>query len=204
MYGSEQKRLTFRICNYNRNYCRDEDFTRKLQIVITKILQIVITKLLRKCVIVSYEFLYYGNCDVTMALRRKLKAIEQRVKDSGKCQLIFILMHYVVLLERFYLVFWEEESNVSVHSEKELKEPLPEERVGDACSIKFGRIWYTGKIASMGKLSCIVNVRVWLLNIAYCVGKRQSYYKRLPYSTTQRSVTTACACLANIIATKLD
>ena len=63
----------FCICNYNDNYCQDEDFTRKLQIVITKIFSQVCN-----C---FYEFLYYGNgnCHVmtSMELRKKLKAIKR-------------------------------------------------------------------------------------------------------------------------------
>ena len=35
-YGREQKRLTLRIRNYDRNYDCNEYFTRKLQFVITK------------------------------------------------------------------------------------------------------------------------------------------------------------------------
>ena len=53
---------TFMFCarNYNRIYRRDEDFARKLQIIFTKILC--------KCVLVSYEFLYYGNCHVITSM----------------------------------------------------------------------------------------------------------------------------------------
>lgn len=63
-------------------------------------------------------------------------------------------MYFHYFSERFYLVVWEEEGTVSVHSHSELKEPVPEEEhVGGACSVKFGKTIYTGKIASMGKLT---------------------------------------------------
>ena len=49
IYGSEQKKLTFCNRNYNCNYDRNEDFTTKLQIEITKILRVhVIFTVLRK------------------------------------------------------------------------------------------------------------------------------------------------------------
>ena len=49
VYGSEQKKLTFCNRNYNCNYDRNEDFTTKLQIEITKILRMrVIFTVLRK------------------------------------------------------------------------------------------------------------------------------------------------------------
>ena len=50
---------------------------------------------------------------------------------------------------------WVEEDNISIHSEKELKEQPGKCAVGSTCSVKFGRRsaarWYTGKIASVGK-----------------------------------------------------
>lgn len=54
--------------------------------------------------------------------------------------------------ERFYLVWWEDENNVSIHSEEELKKGDPEGQlsVGCACVVRFGRREYTGKIASVG------------------------------------------------------
>ena len=38
-YTVESKKLMFRIHKYDHNYDRNEDFTRKLQFVITKVLQ---------------------------------------------------------------------------------------------------------------------------------------------------------------------
>ena len=48
---------------------------------------------------------------------------------------------------------WGEDGDVSVHTESEFREHPPEEKreVGGICSVKFTGVWYTGKIASMGK-----------------------------------------------------
>jgi len=55
------------------------------------------------------------------------------------------------MVERYYLVLWEEEKCVSVHSDGELREPGVEERVvGSMCTLFFGKNLCTGKIACCG------------------------------------------------------
>ena len=74
---------------------------------------------------------------------------------SNKLPKLPLICTFLSFSERFYLVLWEEEEdNVSVHSERELKKDSPEEKhmVGAACSVKFGLSWFNGKIASINKL----------------------------------------------------
>ena len=65
-YGREQKQLTFRICKYNRNYNHNEDFTRKLQFVITKVCTYYACSLLATVQLIynfKHAWLYTpGNC----------------------------------------------------------------------------------------------------------------------------------------------
>lgn len=48
-------------------------------------------------------------------------------------------------------MLWEEEGTVSVHPSKELTTVS-----GENCQIKFGRTYYTGKIACSGKVFILV------------------------------------------------
>ena len=51
-------------------------------------------------------------------------------------------------------MWWEDENNVSIHSEKELKgDPEGQLSIGSACIVRFGWHEYFGKIASVGKLN---------------------------------------------------
>ena len=53
-------------------------------------------------------------------------------------------------------MLWETEGTVSVHPKNELKDPVPGTTVsGETCTVKFGRTYYTGKIACSGKFSHI-------------------------------------------------
>lgn len=63
--------------------------------------------------------------------------------------------HIFAVSAAFHLVIWEE-GTVRVHSNSELKNSLPDNRAsadfaGEMCEIKFGRTYYTGKIACSGK-----------------------------------------------------
>ena len=58
------------------------------------------------------------------------------------------------LLERFYLLWWENENTVSTHAKHEIVEWRDESRIaGSLCAMKFGKRIYTGKIASVGRLT---------------------------------------------------
>ena len=77
---------------------------------------------------------------------------------------VWFLTFYIPL-ERFYLVYWPgegEDGLVSVHANSKLKGPNESAwEVGGACLVSFGKKWYSGKIAAVGKLlntSCTCNV----------------------------------------------
>ena len=62
----------------------------------------------------------------------------------------------LIVLERFYLVFWPDEGEdgkVSVHANIDLKGPQGKAReVGSACLVSFGKKLFLGQIAAVGKL----------------------------------------------------
>lgn len=66
---------------------------------------------------------------------------------------LFVVVHndicvFVAVSEIFYLILWENEGKASVHAKSELREPSSP---GEMCEVKFGRTYYTGKIACCGK-----------------------------------------------------
>ena len=93
---------------------------------------------------------------VVMALRAQLKALKNSAKNNGKYYFLDMAICTSVVLEIYYLVLWETEGTVSVHPKNELKDPVPSTTVcGETCTVKFGRTYYTGKIACSGKFSHI-------------------------------------------------
>ena len=58
------------------------------------------------------------------------------------------------LLERFYLLWWEDDNTVSTHAKHEIVEWRDESRIaGSLCAVKFGKRIYTGKITSVKRLT---------------------------------------------------
>ena len=55
--------------------------------------------------------------------------------------------------ERYFLLFWPEEDKVSIHKEDELKSEDCHDSliVGGNASCRFGKIYYEGRIAGIGK-----------------------------------------------------
>ena len=55
--------------------------------------------------------------------------------------------------ERYFLLFWPEEDKVSIHKEDELKSQDCHDSliVGGNASCRFGKIYYEGRIAGIGK-----------------------------------------------------
>ena len=60
--------------------------------------------------------------------------------------------------ERYFLLFWPEEDKVSIHKEDELKSQELKSQdchdsliVGGNASCRFGKIYYEGRIAGIGK-----------------------------------------------------
>ena len=64
-----------------------------------------------------------------------------------------LLFYY---LELYYLIYWKETNEVSVHEESEIKEPTTVERaVGASCVVSYRRKLYEGAIACIGNCSCV-------------------------------------------------
>ena len=54
-------------------------------------------------------------------------------------------------VESYYLILWND-GTVSIHTDKEIKEPSSDERtIGNCCTVKFKHRCYEGKIACTGK-----------------------------------------------------
>ena len=74
--------------------------------------------------------------------------------DSGWFTKQFLCDLSTVFAESFYLVLWEDEESVSIHSQKELLRPDAQNcKVGAMCVVLFGKRHYEGKIIDSGS-SC--------------------------------------------------
>ena len=94
-----------------------------------------------------------------MALRARIKLLQDSAKAKGKnaftifcpCVYIFILKSIFYFPELYYLIYWKETNEVSVHKESEIKEAV-DRAVGASCVVSDWRKLYEGVIACTGKL----------------------------------------------------
>lgn len=65
-----------------------------------------------------------------------------------------MLFKFIFIIEKYYLVMWELEGTLSIHTDEELGEPATSDRriSGESCTVRFGKKWYTGRIVSVGRL----------------------------------------------------
>ena len=96
-----------------------------------------------------------------MALRRELKANKRAIEESGNGFAWCSIDVYCILstyIERFFLVYWEEEEMVSVHPKRELLDGVG--TVGEWCTVFFQKKPFKGKVAAIGMYTFVVSYRI--------------------------------------------
>lgn len=91
-----------------------------------------------------------------MARRAETKAYELSAKNKGLSILNYAQIDSLYA-ERYFLMFWAAEAKVSVHKESELKGQDSQDSfiVGDNASCRFGKTYYEGKIAGVGRKTLV-------------------------------------------------
>ena len=115
------------------------------------------------CVITSYDRItvggkwsawqrecLYGWNSNNYRIQRKPKVINM-LSVCLYC-LARLYTYFLSYSELYYLIYWENTNEVSVHEESEIKEPAVVERtVGTSCMVCYRRKLYEGSIACTGK-----------------------------------------------------
>ena len=87
-----------------------------------------------------------------MALRAATKALQDAMKNKGNAFNFYIrvcLSRCLLKIERYYLIFWEEEGSVSFHKEDEVK---MDGSIGDIVPVQYEKGKESdGRIAGIGK-----------------------------------------------------
>ena len=103
-----------------------------------------------------------------LSLRLKLKTLQEQKSESGCCVTACAIMFSVFTknvpsVERYFLIYWEEEECVNVVPANSIVKPSPNEAaVGSICQVKVARSVYRGKVAATGKCVFCVCVCVCL------------------------------------------